>query len=150
MAPESLYYVSGYTCEWYQAQSPKQWPATSGIAVHADHDRFIMFDTPSEKVMCRFVTCAEDIRTFPIDNRRDGIGFIIDELKARGWVGNFVYEMSDTASDKVFQPGTCVNFESQFFSPRMSRITYYICTLLFKEDSALLPVTAPRELVVIE
>ena len=24
MAPESLYYVSGYTCEWYQAQSPKQ------------------------------------------------------------------------------------------------------------------------------
>ena len=24
MAPESLYYVSGYKCEWYQAQSPKQ------------------------------------------------------------------------------------------------------------------------------
>jgi Xaa-Pro aminopeptidase len=53
MAPESLYYVSGYTCEWYQAQSPKQWPATSGIAIHVDHDRFIMFDTPSERVMCR-------------------------------------------------------------------------------------------------
>jgi len=366
MAPESLYYVSGYTCEWYQAQSPKQWPATSGIAVHVDHDRFIMFDTPSEKVMCRFVTCAQDIRTFPIDNRRDGIGFIMDELKAEGWlggtvgmelysyrpnpavsarfraafegsgstitdgsdilrelrwikspqeiayieqaakitdiglaaatkairpgvteldvygemihamakaggenpaitlpvlsglkantghslasrkiiaggeqvnvdvsgvywryhanaarafhvgepakdvreyhdkssgvfeviasllkpgltvgelvtatrqyydevgiwsdagwvggyelgigfppdwVGNFVYEMSDTKSAKVFQPGTCVNFESQFFSPRMSGITYYICTLLFKENSAMLPVTAPRKLVVIE
>jgi Xaa-Pro aminopeptidase len=89
-APESLYYVSGYTCEWYQAQSPKQWPATSGIAVHADHDHFIMFDTPSERVMCRFVTCAEDIRTFPIDNRRDGIGFIMDELKAEGWLGGNV------------------------------------------------------------
>jgi Xaa-Pro aminopeptidase len=366
MAPESLYYVSGYTCEWYQAQSPKQWPATSGIAVHVEHDRFIMFDTPSEKVMCRFVTCAEDIRTFPIDNRRDGIGFIMDELKAQGWldgtvgmelhsyrpnpaisarfrtafesngstvtdgsdilreirwikspqeiayieqaaeiadiglvaaanairpgvteldvygeiihamakaggenpgitlpvlsglkantghslasrkviaageqvnvdvsgvywryhangarsfhlgepakdileyhdkssgvfkvianllkpgltvgelvtaarqyydevgiwsdagwvggyelgigfppdwVGNFVYEMSDTESQKVFEPGTCVNFESQFFCPRMAGITYYICTLLFKEDSAILPVTAPRQLVVID
>ena len=23
MAPESLYYVSGYKCIWYQAQSPK-------------------------------------------------------------------------------------------------------------------------------
>ena len=45
-APESLYYVSGYTCEWYQAQSPKQWPATSGIAIHVDHDRFIMFGQP--------------------------------------------------------------------------------------------------------
>ena len=366
MAPESLYYVSGYTCEWYQAQSPKQWPATSGIAVHVDHDQFIMFDTPSEKVMCRFVTCAEDIRTFPIDNRRDGIGFIIDELEAQGWlggnvgmefhsyrpnpaisarfraafeaqgstvtdgsdvlrevrwvkspqeiayiehaaritdigieaarnairpgvteldvygeiihamakaggenpaitlpvlsgpkantghslasrkvimageqvnidvsgvywryhanaarsfyvgepprdvldyharssgvfeviadlirpgltvgelvtpirqyydevgiwsdagwvggyelgigfppdwVGNFVYEMSDTDSERVFEPRTCVNFESQFFSPRMSGITYYICTLLFKEDLAELPVKAPRQLVVID
>jgi Xaa-Pro aminopeptidase len=366
MAPESLYYVSGYSCEWYQAQSPKQWPATSGIAVHVDHDDFIMFDTPSEKVMCRFVTCAEDIRTFPIDNRRDGIGFIMDELRAAGWlgghvgmelysyrpnpaisarfraafeaegcaiidgsdilrevrwlkspqeiayiehaaritdigidaaknairpgvteldvygeiihamakaggenpsitlpvlsgpkantghalasrkvimageqvnidvsgvywryhanaarsfyvgepprdvldyharssgvfeviasilkpglsvgelvraarqyyddvgiwsdagwvggyelgigfppdwVGNFVYEMSDADSEKLFEPRTCVNFESQFFSPRMSGITYYICTLLFKEDVAELPVKAPRELVVID
>jgi Xaa-Pro aminopeptidase len=366
MAPESLYYVSGYTCEWYQAQSPKQWPATSGIAVHVEHDRFIMFDTPSEKVMCRFVTCAEDIRTFPIDNRRDGIGFIMHELKAQGWlggtvgmelhsyrpnpaisarfkaafesngstvtdgsdilrelrwikspqeiayieeaakitdiglaaaasairpgvteldvygeiihamakaggenpaitlpvlsglkantghslasrkviaageqvnvdvsgvywryhanaarsfhvgepakdvlechdkasgvfrviadllkpeltvgelvtatrqyydeigiwsdacwvggyelgigfppdwVGNFVYEMSDRESEKVFEAGTCVNFESQFFCPRMNGIAYYICTLLFKQGSAILPVTAPRQLVVID
>ena len=366
MAPESLYYVSGYTCEWYQAQSPKQWPATSGIAVHVDHDYFIMFDTPSERVMCRFVTCAEDIRTFPIDNRRDGIGFIMDELNSEGWldgsvgvelysyrpnpaisarfraafedagttvvdgsdilrevrwrkspqeiayleqaaritdiglaaarnsiragvtelevygemivamakaggenpaitlpvlsgpkantghslasrkvimageqvnvdvsgvywryhanaarsfyvgqppadvleyhdksagvfeviadilkpglsvgelvratreyydevgiwsdagwvggyelgigfppdwVGNFVYEMSDSDSEKLFEAGTCVNFESQFFSPHMSGITYYICTLLFREDAAELPVTAPRRLVVID
>ena len=366
MAPESLYYVSGYTCEWYQAQSPKQWPATSGIAVHVDHDDFILFDTPSEQVMCRFVTCASDIRTFPIDNRRDGIGFIIDELQDAGWlggtvgmelhsyrpnpaisarfraafetagcgirdgsdilrevrwikspqeiayieqaaritdigieaarnairpgvteldvygeiihamakaggenpsitlpvlsgpkantghslasrkvimpgeqvnidvsgvywryhanaarsfyvgepprdvleyhnksagvfdviasilkpglgvselvravrqyydevgiwsdagwvggyelgigfppdwVGNFVYEMSDTDSERVFEARSCVNFESQFFSPRMAGITYYICTLLFKEDLAELPVKAPRQLVVID
>jgi Xaa-Pro aminopeptidase len=366
MAPESLYYVSGYSCEWYQAQSPKQWPATSGIALHVDHDRFILFDTPSEQVMCRFVTCADDIRTFPIDNRRDGIGFIMDELKAEGWlggtvglelhsyrpnpaisarfraafeeqgsivadgsdvlrevrwikspqeiahleqaaritdigieaarnairpgvseldvygeiihamakaggenpgitlpvlsgpkantghslasrkvimageqvnidvsgvywryhanaarsfyvgeppkdvleyhdksagvfeviasilkpglrvaelvkaarqyydevgiwsdagwvggyelgigfppdwVGNFVYEMSHTDSDRVFEPGTCVNFESQFFSPRMSGITYYICMLLFKDDVAELPIKAPRRLVVLD
>ena len=52
-APESLFYVSGYSCEWYQAQSPKNWPATSGIAVHRDHDNFILFDTPSEQVMVR-------------------------------------------------------------------------------------------------
>jgi Xaa-Pro aminopeptidase len=363
MAPESLYYVSGYTCEWYQAQSPKQWPATSGIAVHADHDKFILFDTPSEAVMCRFVTCAEDIRIFPMDSRRDGVAFIIDELQAEGWlkgrvamefhsyrpnpaisarfraafseagcpvtdgsdvlrearwlkspqeiayiekaaeiadigleaarnairpgvtelevygeiaqamanaggenpaitlpvlsgpkantghalasrkmieageqvnvdvcgvyqryhangarsfyvgeppsdvlayhdkssgvfdviegilrpnlpvaelvrrtheyyedmgiwsdagwvggyelgigfppdwVGNFVYEMSDVDSDRIFEPGTVVNFESQFFSPRMSGITYYIDTLLFKEESATLPVRAPRRLI---
>ncbi|MEE9597040.1 MAG: Xaa-Pro peptidase family protein [Acidiferrobacterales bacterium] len=363
MAPESLYYLSGYTCEWYQAQSPKQWPATSGIAVHADHDKFILFDTPSEAIMCRFMTCAEDIRIFPMDSRRDGVAFIIDELRAEGWlkgmvamefhsyrpnpaisarfraafseadcsvtdgsdvlrearwrkspqeivyiekaaeiadvgleaarnalrpgvtelevygeivqamakaggenpaitlpvlsglkantghalasrkmieageqvnvdvcgvyqryhangarsfyvgeppsdvlayhdkssgvfdviegmlrpnlpvaelvrttreyyedmgiwsdagwvggyelgiafppdwVGNFVYEMSDVDSDRIFEPGAVVNFESQFFSPRMSGITYYIDTLLFKQGSATLPIRAPRRLV---
>jgi len=89
-APESLFYVSGYTCEWYQAQGPKAWPATSGIAVHRDRDDFILFDTPSEQVMVRFVTIADDIRIFPIDNRRDGIGFIVDELAAAGWLGGTV------------------------------------------------------------
>jgi Xaa-Pro aminopeptidase len=364
-APESLYYVSGYKCEWYQAQSPKQWPATSGIAVHRDHDRFILFDTPSEKIMCRFVTCADDMRIFPMGERRDGIAFIMDELKSEGWlsgvaamelhsyrpnpvisarfraafeqsgmavkdgsdilrdlrwvkspkeieyiekaaaitdigieaaknairpgvtelevygeimramakaggenpaitlpvlsgpkantghslssrrviqageqvnvdvsgvyeryhcnaarafhvgepakdvlefhrksvgvfdviakmlrpnlpvaelvaktrayyeeqgiwtdagwvggyelgigfppdwVGNFVYEMTDTESERIFEPGTIVNFESQFFSPRLSGITYYIDSLLFKADRAYQPVKAPLDLVIV-
>ena len=88
MAPESLYYVSGYKCIWYQAQGPKQWPATSGIAIHKDHDDFILFDTPSESIMCRFVTCAKEIRIFPLGGRRDGISFIIDELKSLGWLSS--------------------------------------------------------------
>jgi hypothetical protein len=73
-----------------------------------------------------------------------GIGFPPDR------VGNFVYEMSDSDSERVFEPRTCVNFESQFFGPRLSGITYYICTLLFKEETAEPPVKAPRELVVID
>ena len=73
-----------------------------------------------------------------------GIGFPPD------WVGNFVYEMSHTDTEHVFSPRTCVNFESQFFSPRMSGITYYIDTLLFKEDVAEMPIQAPRRLVVID
>ena len=89
-APESLFYVSGYTCEWYQAQSPKEWPATSGIAVRSDSDRFILFDTPSEALMCRFVTCADDIRIFPMGSRRDGVGFIVGELRAEGWLSGRV------------------------------------------------------------
>lgn len=101
MAPESLYYVSGYKCEWYQAQGPKQWPATSGIAVHRDHDRFILFDTPSEQIMCRSVTCSTDTRIFPITGRRDGLGFIIDELTADGWL----------------KPGTRVGMELHSYRP---------------------------------
>jgi Xaa-Pro aminopeptidase len=367
MSPESLYYVSGYKCIWYQAQSPRSWPATSGIAIRRDRDGFILFDTPSEAIMCRFVTCAKDVRIFPMGGRRDGLGFIIDELQSEGWlksgtvgmelhsyrpnpvisgrfqdafggagmrvtdatdilrelrwvkspaeiaclekaaeitdiglraardvirpgvteldvqaemmyamgkaggeaaalvlpvnsgakancghsmpsrriiqagdqvnidisgvwnryhanagrafyvgeppkdvldyhalswgvfdvidsilrpglpvaelvaetrayceevgiwsdagwvggyelglafppdwVGNFVYEMSDTDSDRVFEPGTIVNFESQFFAPRMSGITYYVDTLLFKEDGARRPLSFQPKLVIID
>jgi Xaa-Pro aminopeptidase len=86
-SPESLFYVSGYACEWYQSESPKAWPPTSGIAIHIDHDKLILFDTPSEEILVRFVTVANDVRIFPIDNRRDGIGFIVEELRAEGWLG---------------------------------------------------------------
>ncbi len=85
-APESLHYVSGYQCEWYQAQSPRGWPPTSGIALHRDHDRIIQFETPSEAVLVRMSSVAQDIRIFPLAERRDGIGFIRDELKAAGWL----------------------------------------------------------------
>ena len=60
------------------------------------------------------------------------------------------YEDQNAESTRAFEARTCVNFESQFFSPRLSGITYYICTLLFKEDVAELPVRAPRRLVVID
>ncbi|MFT7534013.1 MAG: Xaa-Pro dipeptidase, partial [Gammaproteobacteria bacterium] len=117
MAPESMYYVSGYTCEWYQAQSPKAWPATSGIAVHVDHDYFILFDTPSEKVMARFVTCARNPRTFPMQSRRDGIGFITDELKTEGW-------LSGTAAMEFhsYRPNPVISgrFKSAFEACNMS------------------------------
>jgi Xaa-Pro aminopeptidase len=85
-APESINYVSGYQCEWYQAQSPKQWPATSGIAIHVDHDRFIHFDTEREQVLARYCSISTDSRIFPPDSMRDGIAFITGELSAEGWL----------------------------------------------------------------
>ena len=65
------------------------------------------------------------------------------------WVGNYVYEMTDTETDRIFEPGTIVNFESQFFAPRMSGITYYVDTLLFKADRAYRPLKFKPELVVV-
>jgi len=85
-SPEGMNYLSGYQCEWYQAQSPKQWPASSGIAVHVDHDKFILFDTVREFVLQRYCTVSTDTRPFPPASMRDGISFILDELKAERWL----------------------------------------------------------------
>jgi len=85
-SPESLYYVSGYLCMWYQTESPMEWPPSNGIAVHVDHDRFIHFDTEREAVLTRTFTVSRDTRFFPRNSYRDGTRFIADELKAEGWL----------------------------------------------------------------
>ena len=50
---------------------------------------------------------------------------------------------------ELLEPGTVVNFESQFFSPRMSGITYYVDTLMFKADTAYQPLKSPLDLVIV-
>jgi hypothetical protein len=81
-APEGMNYIGGYQCEWYQGQSPRQWPASSAIAVNVDSDRYIHFDTEREAVLTRYCSVAEDIRIFPPSSMRDGIAFIAAELKS--------------------------------------------------------------------
>jgi Xaa-Pro aminopeptidase len=85
-SPEAMNWVSGYQCEWYQAQSPRQWPAASGIAVHVDHDRYILFDTEREAALGRIFTASTDTRYFPRTSLRGGAEFVVDELASLGWL----------------------------------------------------------------
>ena len=89
-SPESMYYVSGYICMWYHTESPMEWSATNGIAVHVDHDRFIHFETEREAVLTRTFSVSKDTRYFPKDSYRDGTRFIAEELKAEGWLNGKV------------------------------------------------------------
>jgi len=90
MAPESMYYLSGYQAEWYQAQSPVQWPASSAIAVHVDQDRYILFDSEREAVLGRVFTRATDVRYFPRSALRGSAEFVATELKREGWLNGTV------------------------------------------------------------
>jgi Xaa-Pro aminopeptidase len=83
MAPESMCYLSGYQNEWYQGQSPKAWAASSGLAVHVDHDRFIFFDSPAEALLGRASSVATDVRH---TDRATAIPFIVGELEGAGWL----------------------------------------------------------------
>lgn len=90
MAPESMNYLSGYQAEWYQAQSPQQWPAASAIAVHVDHDHYILFDSEREAVLGRIFTLSEHTRYFPRHALRGSAGFVAEELKREGWLNGTV------------------------------------------------------------
>ncbi|MEM7427616.1 MAG: aminopeptidase P family N-terminal domain-containing protein, partial [Pseudomonadota bacterium] len=65
-SPESIYYLSGFQGHWYQAQSGRNFPPSSGIAVHADHPDFIHFETPSEAVLTAIGAVSRDVRIFPL------------------------------------------------------------------------------------
>lgn len=86
MSPENMYYLSGYQAEWYQAQSPQQWPAGSAIAVHVDHDHYILFDSEREAVLGRIFTRSTDTRRFPREALRGSAEFVAGELQREGWL----------------------------------------------------------------
>ena len=49
-SPESMYYISGLNLAWYRNGSPsaRDEEKAAGIAVHVDHDYFILFETKDE------------------------------------------------------------------------------------------------------
>ena len=89
-SPESMYYLSGFMCMWYQTESPLEWPPSNGFAIHVDHDRFIHFETEREAFLTRMFSVEGDVRYFPQDSYRDGTKFVADELKSEGWLDGTV------------------------------------------------------------
>ncbi len=66
------------------------------------------------------------------------------------WVGEFVYDMDLDAGDKLFVPGTVVNYESNFYLPHKAGVSYQINTLIFAEKQARILGEIPNDLIVIE
>ncbi len=111
-APSSMYYISGYQCEWYQSDSPKEWPATGGIAVHVDYDKYILFDSEREAILGRVYTNSTDTRFFPRESYRDGSKFVVDELKSEGWLsGNVGLEYWSHRPNRAVSERFQKNFE---------------------------------------
>lgn len=84
-APESIYYVSGYACEWYQGNSPRMWWPASGIAIHVDHDTPVHFEHYQEETLLQITAVSEDVRLTHAEGPRQQ-EFVVDELKAMGWL----------------------------------------------------------------
>jgi len=85
-APESLFYLTGYENSWYEAQSCKEWPPLSGVAIKRDADKFILFDKDEEEVLVQTYSIATDIRIQRGDFPMSRLEFIIKNLKEEGWL----------------------------------------------------------------
>ena len=82
-APESIGYATGYQAEWYHGQSPSQWGAFSGVAIHVDHDRWIHLETEDELLLARITSVSEDIR---IASDADMLDSVMAHLTGDGWL----------------------------------------------------------------
>ncbi|MBF0560593.1 MAG: aminopeptidase P family protein [Alphaproteobacteria bacterium] len=87
--PEGICYLHGHQANWYQGNSPKEWPAISGTAIHVNHDSPIHFDIIDEINLLRQSSILKDIRIYPTLSI-DSIFFLIGELSALGWLGGTV------------------------------------------------------------
>lgn len=85
-APESIYYLSGYQAAWYASNGNKDWLPMSGIAVHADHDKFILIEGSDELILARNTSVATDIRLLD----RTKADEVVSILKGEGWLGKTV------------------------------------------------------------
>ena len=92
--PDHICYLSGYQAEWFQEGGPKTWEATSGIAVHVNHEKFIHFENQDEYLLAQYTTHAVDLRIMDDHDITSGfIDFIVQELSAEGWLqGNMALE----------------------------------------------------------
>jgi Xaa-Pro aminopeptidase len=67
------------------------------------------------------------------------------------WVGNFVYDLqAEKNTDKVFEAGTAVNYEHQFFLPRHAGMLFQVDSILYTEQDASIQSKLPDGLTVIE
>ncbi len=87
--PEGICYLHGHQANWYQGNSPREWPALSGTAVHVNYDTPIHFDIIDEQNLLQQSSVLQDIRIYPTLSI-DSIAFLINELSAAGWLGGTV------------------------------------------------------------
>lgn len=66
------------------------------------------------------------------------------------WVGEFYYEWGTDPRDAVFEPGTVVNYEANFYLPQAAGLAMCINTMAFTEGSAAFLQETPSELTVID
>jgi Xaa-Pro aminopeptidase len=88
--PEHVCYLHGFFASWYKANGPMRYPQLYGTAIHVDSDEFIHFNNPTEQPILAKYSISTDNRFFPSREAAPNLAFIIDNLKAKEWLGGTV------------------------------------------------------------
>lgn len=84
-SPEAQNWLHGLALRWYKANGPRDWRPLTCTVVRVDAG-FILFEGIEHTEMIRRTSAAEDVRLLPRYERDGMLRFIINEIKAEGWV----------------------------------------------------------------
>lgn len=128
---DAMCWLHGYELRWYKASSPREWPPLGCTAVHVEHDRPIVFETIEHRDLLHERSVAEDVR---LTEREDGPGrlaFMLDHLRAEGWLGGRVgterwaflpNHAVATAVDRALEEAGCVTVDATDAIRRVRRV----------------------------
>lgn len=129
--PENLYYVSGVNQAWLRITSPPAWDdgKATGIAIHVDHEDFLLFDISDEEWIVENRTCCKDPRIkaeasdepMMYGKQYDGpkpgedlLDVIVRDLKNEGWLkGNVALEMGSARPNRRVSERLQAKFEAE-------------------------------------
>jgi Xaa-Pro aminopeptidase len=91
--PAHMCYLHGYSSTWYRSGASTAFPPLGFTAVHIDSDKLIHFEHIDERALLAETSIVEDCRFYPyppVQNLKNGLPFLVSELKASGWLNGRV------------------------------------------------------------
>ncbi len=86
-SPDGMCWLHGYQSRWYRTHSSTALPPLQCTAVHVDHDHLIQFDHISHRDLIPQTSVVEDMRLCEAEDLESGLAFMLNELRADGWLG---------------------------------------------------------------
>ncbi|ANW63389.1 peptidase M24 [Mycobacterium sp. djl-10] len=89
-SPDGMCWLHGYQSRWYRAHSSTRWPAYQCVVLHVASGELVVYDVDHHKYLLRRTSAATDIRLTMRDDGDSVLEFLIDDLRARGWLAGRV------------------------------------------------------------
>jgi Xaa-Pro aminopeptidase len=84
--PEHVAWLHGFFASWYRSNGPMRYPQLYGTAIRVDSDELLHFNNPSELPVLTRYSVGAQYRFFPSRDAAPALAFIVQELKAKGWL----------------------------------------------------------------
>ncbi|AQA01900.1 peptidase M24 [Mycobacterium sp. MS1601] len=112
-SPDGMCWLHGYQSRWYRAQSSTRWPAYQCVVLHVGSGELVVYDVEHHAYLLKRTSSAQDIRLTARDDGDAVLDFMVDDLRARGWLtGRVGLEMHSHVPNRATSERVQAAFEA--------------------------------------